>query len=282
MKNSIKYLLLISLLVFAISCAEDDDDKKTPTDTTTNYYPLTSGSYWIYARSEVDANGTMSNTTYERSEVSGSEVVSGHNTTKVETYRGDAPNNMGNESEETNNYYSDNGKVYASISFIKQLLTVDALGITIPIETDVEFVKLVDVNATSWDVIELPFTNLPIEFGGQNISFTGKATLKATYAGEKAYSNTKLNLNGNTAAFVYSLVIDGDVKLASIPAGKISVKSTIERWYMKDIGQVKRVDSAISVTGEGLIQQFLTGLGDFPANSFELDSYSVVSAGTGN
>lgn len=282
MKNSIKYLLLISLLAFAVSCAEDDDDKKTPTDTTTNYYPLASGSYWIYARSEVDAEGNLSNTTYERNEVSGEEVVSGHNTTKVETYKGDAPNNMGNEPEETNNYYNDNGKVYASISFIKQLLTVEDLGLTIPIETEVEFVKLIDVNASSWNVIELPFTDLPIEFADQNISFTGKATLKANYEGEKAYSNTKLSLNGNAAAFVYTLEIAGDVKLASIPAGKISLKSTIERWYMKDIGQVKRVDSAINVTGEGLISQFLPGIGDFPGNSFDLDSYSVISAGNGN
>jgi len=259
MKNSFKYLLIISLLVFAASCAEDDDDdKKTPTDTTTNYFPLASGSYWVYSMEE---------------------VVAGHNTTKVNTYESDAPNNFGSEASASNNYYNDNGKVYASISFVEQLLTVEALGITIPLNTEINFIKLIDVNASSWDVIEIPFNDLPLEFNGMNINFTGTAKLNAKYLGEKAYSNTTLSLNGNVAAFEYGFEITGNVKLAGFDAGTITVKSTIERWYMKDIGQVKRVDSAVNITGTGQVAGLISGLGDFPSNVFELVSYSAVSAG---
>jgi len=280
MKNSFKYLLIISLLVFAASCAEDDDDdKKTPTDTTTNYFPLASGSYWVYSRAEVDAEGNVGTPTYEREEVDMEEVVAGHNTTKVNTYESDAPNNFGSEASASNNYYNDNGKVYASISFVEQLLTVEALGITIPLNTEINFIKLIDVNASSWDVIEIPFNDLPLEFNGMNINFTGTAKLNAKYLGEKAYSNTTLSLNGNVAAFEYGFEITGNVKLAGFDAGTITVKSTIERWYMKDIGQVKRVDSAVNITGTGQVAGLISGLGDFPSNVFELVSYSAVSAG---
>jgi len=280
MKNSFKYLLIISLLVFAASCAEDDDDdKKTPTDTTTNYFPLASGSYWVYSRADVDAEGNVGTPTYEREEVDMEEVVAGHNTTKVNTYESDAPNNFGSEASASNNYYNDNGKVYASISFVEQLLTVEALGITIPLNTEINFIKLIDVNASSWDVIEIPFNDLPLEFNGMNINFTGTAKLNAKYLGEKAYSNTTLSLNGNVAAFEYGFEITGNVKLAGFDAGTITVKSTIERWYMKDIGQVKRVDSAVNITGTGQVAGLISGLGDFPSNVFELVSYSAVSAG---
>ncbi len=278
MKNSFKYLLIISLLAFAVSCAEDDDDdKKTPTDTSTNYYPLASGSYWVYSRAEVDAEGNVGTPTYEREEVDMEEVVAGHNTTKVNTYESDAPNNFGSEASASNNYYNDNGKVYASISFVEQLLTVEALGITIPLNTEINFIKLIDVNATSWDVIEIPFNDLPLEFNGMNINFTGTAKLKAKYLGEKAYSNTTLSLNGNVAAFEYAFEITGDVKLSFVDAGTITVKSTVERWYMKDIGMVKRSDSAVNVTGTGTVASFIDALGKFPATNYELNSYSVAS-----
>lgn len=278
MKNSFKYILLISLLIFTVSCSDDDDNKKSTS--TTNYYPLTSGSYWVYLKAEVKADGSLGSTIYERNEVSETEVISGKNTTKINTYEGDAPNNIGIEVIESNNYYSENGKTYASISYIDRLLSVEALGVNIPKPTNVDFIKLIDENASSWNVIEIPLNELPLQYQGQEIRLTGKATLKAKSLGEKLYTNLALSLNGNSAAYEYEFEISGNVSFIivgqNVPAGTISIKSTIERWFMKDVGQVKRVDSAIEISSTGTISTILNTLDKFSSSVYELNSYSVI------
>ncbi len=279
MKTLFKYLLLLSLISFAYSCSDDDEKDKKIRDTT-NYYPLTDGSFWVYLRAEVNPDGTLGAPKYEKNEVSGTEVISGKTATKIDTYEGDSPNEIGTEVVKSNFYYSEDGKTNVSISFIEELLTVEELGITIPLNSEVKFITLIDEYTSSWNILEIPFTDLAMNIEGQDISFTGKATLKAKSLGLRPYTNIALSLNGSAVAYLYEFEISGKVDFIivgqKIDAGTISIKSSIERWFMKDIGQVKRDDSPIKFTSSGSITKILDSLDALPYNVFELNSYSVI------
>ena len=279
MKNFLKYLLLISIISFTYSCS-DDEEKEKPLRETTNYYPLTDGSFWVYLRAQVNPDGSVGTKKYERSEVNGSEVISGKTVTKINTYEGDSLNDIGTEVIKSNFFYSEDGKTYVSISFIEELLTVEELGITIPLNSEVKFITLIDEYASNWNLVEIPFTDLFMNIEGEEIIFTGKATLKAKSLGVKQYTNIDLSLNGNAVAYEYMFDISGKVYFIiaeqKIDAGTISIKSSIERLYMKDVGQVKRDDSEIKFSSTGLITPIIDSLDALPYNLFELKSYTVI------
>src|SRR6185295_15014021 len=57
MKNLKLYSLLVIIVIFAISCSED-----ITTNNTTNFFPMTQGSYWVSNNYSVDSNGTKTKT----------------------------------------------------------------------------------------------------------------------------------------------------------------------------------------------------------------------------
>ncbi len=274
MKKATQYLMVLLFFGLIVSCSDDDKDDTTDEDNKV-YFPLASGSNWTYAKSEIQADGSMNLVEYERQEVAGEEMIDGHSTYSIETYVAETPSSFGMEPASKTNYYNDNGKLWASVSYLEQLLTVDALGIQFPLNTDVKFIKLLDANVDSWTAIEIPYDKFDIEALGFQIQFTGKATYKVKRLGEKDYVNSELNIDNKVMAYEYEFELAGNTTLFSAPFGNINIKTTSEQWFMPGVGLVRRIDNEVEVSGDGGVGAALNDLPNFPANHFELYQYSV-------
>lgn len=79
MKNAL-YLSSLMLLCFC-ACKKEKDAEPTPAavtpTSTTNYYPLTVGSYWIYERFQMDTNGIETVVSVDSSYISGDTIING-------------------------------------------------------------------------------------------------------------------------------------------------------------------------------------------------------------
>jgi hypothetical protein len=276
MQNLIKFLIIAFIATAFVACQEDDNDDKDP-DVQENYYPMGDGSSWVYSVNEVDANNELSFLYFEKNMIDGQQTVDGKMTNVMKTYQAQSSDGFGTSEDSKNYYYSENDKVYASIAYVEQLLTFESFGLSFPLNTEEKFVKLLDKGVDSWDVIEIPYNNLPIEYANTSLNFTGSIKLTAKSLGMKSYSNAELSLAGEALAIEYSFVLSGNVSLAGFPAGTISIGSKSEQWYMNNVGMVKRVDSSVSLDGTGTIQQFISQIEDIPGNTYELSSYVNTS-----
>lgn len=282
MKNIYKLLIVAFLAITFVSCQDEDNDDKDPADTS-NYYPLTQGTSWEYSVNEVSSDGTSTLLSYEKNEVDGTESLDGKTVTVVKVYqREDKIQTWGDPHENLNGkYYTENDKVYTSVSYIENLLTFEEFNLSFPLMTDLKFVKMIDFSVDSWNVIEMPYNDFPLAYEGQNLTFNGTITLKAKNLASKDYSNTKLALNGSAKVVEYSFELKGDVSMSltgtKIPMGTISVASKREHWFLNNVGLVKRVDSAVSLSATGTLSQFLEGIPDIPGNTYELEAFNDAS-----
>lgn len=277
MQNLIKFLIIAFMATAFVACQDDDDDDPDP-DVQENYYPMGEGSNWVYSVNEVDANNDLSFLYFEKNMIDGQQSVDGKMTNVMKTYQAQSTDGFGSSEDSKNYYYTENNKVYASIAYVEQLLTFESFGgLSFPLNTNEKFVKLLDKDVDSWDIIEIPYNNLPIEYSNTSLNFTGTIKLTAKRLGMKSYNNAALSLAGEALAIEYSFVLSGNVSIAAFPAGTISIGSKSEQWYMNNVGMVKRVDSAVSLDGTGTIQQFISQVEDIPGNTYELSSYVNTS-----
>lgn len=77
MKNALCFSFL--LLVCFSSCKKEKDEAPTPSSPSvaTNYFPLTTGSYWIYERFQMDTNGVETVVAIDSSYISGDTIING-------------------------------------------------------------------------------------------------------------------------------------------------------------------------------------------------------------
>lgn len=79
MKNTLFFSIL--LLICFSSCKKEQNETSSPTPSSTaiasNYFPLTTGSYWIYERFQMDTNGVETTFAIDSSYVSGDTIISG-------------------------------------------------------------------------------------------------------------------------------------------------------------------------------------------------------------
>lgn len=77
-----KKLALLIFVVTICSCKKEKDEIPTPatpsTPATTNCFPLTTGSYWIYERFNLDTNGVETVVSVDSSYISGDTVIAGN------------------------------------------------------------------------------------------------------------------------------------------------------------------------------------------------------------
>jgi hypothetical protein len=275
MKKITQYLLILLFMGLVVSCSKDDDDDKKPTNNK-EYFPLSTDTYWTYTKSQVLDDGSEVMMNYERQEVKGEETLDGHSTFKVETFVSESPVGFGTEADSKTNYYIDNGRLWASVSYLENVLSVRELNISFPLNTDIKFIKLIDANVDSWTAIEIPYDKFDFEALGFQVQFTGKATYKVKRLGERDFSNTALGLSGKAMAFEYETEIAGSTTVFAAPFGTINVKYKSEQWFMPEVGLVRRVDAKPSITGTGTVGTVINDLPPTFSNSFELYQYSVV------
>ncbi len=282
MKNYLKLVLFALLAITFVSCQEEDDKDKDPV-TNKDYYPLANGTSWEYEVNEVTADGSLSLINYEKDEVQGTESLDGKTVTVVAVYQKEpGADTWGDPHENLNSkYYAENGKVYTSIKYIENLLTFEDFNLSFPLNTDLKFVKMIDFAVDSWTVIEMPYTNLPLNYSGQDLKFTGTIKLIAKNLSSENYSNSNLSINESANVVEYSFQLTGDVTMtlsgATLPAGTITVASKRKHWLVNNVGLVKREDSAVSIEATGLLAQFINNIPDIPGNRYEITAYTKAT-----
>ena len=282
MKKTTLVVILIALMGLMLSCSEDDDKNDDTNKSEMNYYPMAVGSVWVYSKTEVDSEGKETQSGYEKHAVEKESELNGHSSYDVSSYDGETESEFEEEPSSTNTYYNDNGKIYVSKSFIENIFSVQALGLELPISTELASIKLIDQNETNWDMVDAQsYDNLKFNIMSQEVTFTGTATLKAKYVGEKSYSNTELNINGNAGAFQYIFELTGDIEFTfgTTQQSTLTISSTREYWYMDKIGLVSRIDKKAAITaGNPIVNTLISQMGEFPEVRFNLVSSSSVSA----
>lgn len=282
MKKATLYLMLLALMGLMISCSEDDDkkDDDTPKEEM-NYYPMATGSYWVYSETEVDGDGNETPRGYEKHEVENESELDGHSSYDVSTYEGETESEFEEEPSSTNTYYNDNGKIYVSANFVQEIFSVKEFGLELPISSEMLSVKLIDQDATEWEIASESYDSLTFNVMGIEVDFTGTATLKAKYVGEKAYSNEALDLNGNAGAFQYIFELTGniDFNAGSPQQSTLSISSTREYWYMNNVGLVSKVHKMATVDASNTFLKGLINQQFSPTETrFNLVSSSTVTA----
>lgn len=282
MKNYLKLVLFALLAITFVSCQEEDDKDKDPV-TNKDYYPLANGTSWEYEVNEVTADGSLSLINYEKYAVDGTESLDGKTVTNVDGYqREKGVETWGDPHENLNGkHYAENNKVYTSVKYIENLLTFEDFNLSFPLNTDLKFVKMVDFAVDSWTVIEMPYTNLPLNYSGQDLKFTGTIKLIAKNLSNENYSNSNLSINESANVVEYSFQLTGDVTMtlsgATLPAGTITVASKRKHWLVNNVGLVKREDSAVSIEATGLLAQFINNIPDIPGNRYEITAYTKAT-----
>ena len=282
MKNYLKLVLFALLAITFVSCQEEDDKDKDPV-TNKDYYPLANGTSWEYEVNEVTADGSLSLINYEKYAVDGTESLDGKTVTNVDGYqREKGVETWGDPHENLNGkHYAENNKVYTSVKYIENLLTFEDFNLSFPLNTDLKFVKMIDFAVDSWTVIEMPYTNLPLNYSGQDLKFTGTIKLIAKNLSSENYSNSNLSINESANVVEYSFQLTGDVTMtlsgATLPAGTITVASKRKHWLVNNVGLVKREDSAVSIEATGLLAQFINNIPDIPGNRYEITAYTKAT-----
>lgn len=282
MKNYLKLILFAFLAITFVSCQEEDDKDKDPVKTD-DYYPLAQGTSWEYDVNEVAADGSLSLINNEKYVVDGTEVLDGKTVTNVNAFQKEPGSNIWGDPHENLNgkHYAENNKVYTSVKYIENLLTFEDFNLSFPLNTDLKFVKMVDFAVDSWTVIEMPYTNLPLNYSGQDLKFTGTIKLIAKNLSSENYSNSNLSINESANVVEYSFQLTGDVTMtlsgATLPAGTITVASKRKHWLVNNVGLVKREDSAVSIEATGLLAQFINNIPDIPGNRYEITAYTKAT-----
>jgi hypothetical protein len=245
-----KFALIVFLtLTFAVifsACSSSTDS----TDTT-NYYPMKSGNFWVYATSTkmdgTTTNSVDSTVTKEQSTQFGQLCF------RFENY---SDGIKGNDTYQ----YSANNKLYTSIKSV--LPSPDLLPLPSNLVPDA-WVVIADNNSSSWDIFTLPVDSIPITYGGLTFSLSGTIKIQ----GKKSEKTTVNFMDKNYTAqkFIMEVNINGTI------GGTIPVNFTIKTnyYYVENIGLVK--SETLSTTITILIQTITT-----PEINSTLTNYFVV------
>lgn len=78
-----KMILLVFVAIVAMACQKNESDPPTPQTPETNYYPLTTGSYWVYQKYNVSGDSSESEVSSRDSIIIIGDTLINQNTYKV-------------------------------------------------------------------------------------------------------------------------------------------------------------------------------------------------------
>ncbi|MES2764980.1 MAG: hypothetical protein V4642_03875 [Bacteroidota bacterium] len=222
-----------------------DDNTVTPT-TTANYYPTTTGSYWVYEDHAIDTNGTQStevmstDSTYAGGQKTVGDKVANEFMTRTVSEFGDTT---------TSSYsYSEDSQIYSYINAAE----FSPLGG----EAASMWVKTADFKATTeWTALtqELPAIEVPAELtGGFAVSVTPKYTMKGKKGTMQAVTFEGKSMQAQEIISTTSVTLD-KIKLSGFPTGQsVSFDVINKSYFVENIGMVKSVTEPYSFSFPGI------------------------------
>ncbi|PKL84759.1 MAG: hypothetical protein CVV22_11265 [Ignavibacteriae bacterium HGW-Ignavibacteriae-1] len=221
-------LLTISLTAFALFALFSCSDDETPnTNTDAEYYPMTTGSYWVYESKELDGEGKVTATTTDSVAISKTTTKLGKECFEFKNYEGD--------DHDGNTYqYKTETELYTLIDVILP----DPEELPLPY-IDEQWVKIADENQSSWAIFELALNDFEIEIEGVKGKLTGTLKITGRKGGMVSLSGI-MGQSYNTQEFTIENHIVGTFKEASVGlTGTIDEKINVRYYYADNVGLVK-------------------------------------------
>lgn len=269
-----KILLLISTMIFMVSCADDtttnpEEDEETPV-VTEKYFATTQGSYWIYENETEDENqGTI--TTKDSIALESVEQKDGKEAYNCKTYSDTDNNGTYETANDSETFYATaDGELYVhKDAFLPPALAGGGLfDFADQIEFKSDWIKIADDGDSDWDIVE---SEIDITIPGFGFDVTGDVDSE----GENLNETKVVSLNGkNITTYGYKIDINFNGNLSAdvfpIPV-PIKFTTSTTYWIAKGIGPV------IIETEETVIESALAGaLPSQPGSTSTLKTYFIA------
>ncbi len=238
-----KHLLIfvLPILAFLISCKEDS----TGPSTQKTYFPVASGSWWIYLNYDIDSAGNKIPETeyYDTVKIVGTQTIGGKLAVITVSH-----NSRGET--DTSYFAFENNKLYTFLDFFDN----EFFNFT-----EAQWVLIADFNGTSWKILPdttLPPVDIPIPDVGN-----AKLTAKIGINGSKG-SQSNITVKGKSVVSQEILnTVKMDMKF-EIPGFPIPVTTTtnvvVHLYFGENIGLVRRHVDPTSINFT-VMQQWIDG-----------------------
>ncbi len=236
MKNIKIAGMLIALTFLIISCS---DDSSTNPVTTKNYFPNTTGNYWIFNDFSLDIDNQKEEPdmpSIDSTAITGTEVAFGKTLSKYDIFT--LINDIYIKQQEMRLAYDD-GSFYMRSNFINTFLKFDDLGVELPFNLPDTLLRIIDTkNANEREVYSKTYTDFGIPdtpFGNLVLNGTMKITSK------KALDEV-ITINGvnvNAVKYTIPISLKGKITASLIYEDEFEYILNYHIWLAENIGIVK-------------------------------------------
>jgi hypothetical protein len=248
------FKITLVLAFLAVMLIINGCSNSTSTTNPQNFFLVVSGNYWVYATYNLDTAGVkdMTSMTTDSTVITGTQTLYGKNSFIFTTYNSKT-------GSKTQNFYTENGKLYTAVSSV----IPDTTQFPLPLNIPNAWVVVADPDSASWTIFSQALNNADFPVPGY-----GTAKLTGTFAirGEKGSQSTMQTGENQTisvSAQEYRMIFsfNGTITIPGVPIPMtLNFAVTNHSWYGVNIGliQSKTDPSTISVGG-GLITQKIQG-----------------------
>ncbi len=250
-----KILNITLVLAFlAIMLIINGCSSSTSPTTTKNFFPIVSGNYWVYASYNLDSLGNkdLTSLTTDSTVITGTQTLYGKSSFIFTTYN----SKNGSSSQ---NFYTENGKLYTAVANIMP----DTTQIPLPLNIPEAWIVIADPDSSSWTIFTQTYDNTNVSLPGYgSAKLTGTFTIKGekgTQSTMQTGENQSISVTAQEYKLVYSFV--GNVTITGLPLPMtLNFTGTRHSWYGENIGLIQsRTDPATISIGGGLITQKIQG-----------------------
>ncbi len=241
MKNLKFTVMLIALVFFAVSCSDDSGTSNEP-DTTKNYFPSTTGNYWIFNDFSLDIENqkeSPNNPSIDSAAITGTELAFGKTLSKYDIFTL-IDNNYEKQNEMQLIY--ENNSLYIRSNYMNSFFQFEELGgFELPFNINDTLLRIIDTkNAGEREVYSKDITDFTIpDTPLGDIKINGVMKIKSKRTAEESISVDGASVN----AIKYTIPIsfDGEISVSSpLPLTKdFGFNLNYHIWLAENIGIVK-------------------------------------------
>lgn len=235
--------LAFPILALLVSCGEDDSNGTGPS-TQKSYFPVTTGSWWIYFNYDIDSAGNKITDTeyYDTARIVGKQTINGKLAAIITSHNS-------RDEVDTSYFAFENNKLYTLMDFYSS----DFFDFPAS-----QWVPIADFNASSWKI--LPDTTLPpvdIPMPDGNLKLTATISIDGSKGGQK-----NITVKGKSIVCQEIINTTKMIMKFEIPGVPIPISATTNvkmyLYFGENIGLVaRRVDpTLINVT---FMQEWIDG-----------------------
>jgi len=231
----IKFVGMLMLVAFLIvSCS---DDSSTNPEKTKNYFPSTTGNYWIFNEYTLDIDNQKENPdipTIDSAAITGTEIAFGKTLSKYDVFT--LISDIYQKQQEMRLAY-ESGSFYIRSNYLNSMMKLDNLPIDLPLQLPDSVLKIIDTKSSAeFEVFSKTLKDIPISYSGINATVNGEFKITSKKSAEDVMTINGVNVKTYKYTLPISLTVTIKYGFLSIP---ISFTTNYNLWIAENIGIVK-------------------------------------------